>query len=103
MAEKMHGSTREKQRVDIGEPPKYDVIFHNDDFTPMEFVVFLLENIFFKSNDEANRLMLKVHQSDKAAVGTYTYDIAVSKKEKAVAISRENSFPLRITVEPHKD
>lgn len=103
MAEHMQGATREKQRVDIGEPPKYDVIFHNDDFTPMEFVVFLLENIFFKSNAEAIALMLKVHHSDKATVGIYSYDIAVSKKEKAVALSRENSFPLRITVEPHID
>ena len=99
----MQGATREKQRVDIGEPPKYDVIFHNDDFTPMEFVEFVLENIFFKSAHDANALMLKVHRSGKATVGTYSYDIAVSKKEKAVAISRENNFPLRITVEPHKD
>ena len=103
MSEQMQGATREKQRVDIGEPPKYDVIFHNDDFTPMEFVEFVLENIFFKSAPDANALMLKVHRSGKATVGTYSYDIAVSKKEKAVAISRENNFPLRITVAPHKD
>lgn len=99
----MQGSTRERQRVNIGEPPKYDVIFHNDDFTPIDFVVFVLESIFFKSTEEATNITMEIHNGDRVVVGTYSRDIAISKKEKAVGLARENSFPLRITVQPHND
>lgn len=90
-----------KERIDNGikEPGKYNVVFHNDDFTPMDFVSLLLIHIFFKSEIEAETLMLKVHNEGKAVVGTYTYDIAVSKVNDATNIARQNGFPLRITVE----
>lgn len=103
MSDQMQGSTRERQRVNIGEPPKYDVIFHNDDFTPIDFVVFVLESIFFKSTEEATNITMEIHNGDRVVVGTYSRDIAISKKEKAVGLARENSFPLRITVQPHND
>ena len=56
--------------------------------------------LFLKSEEEANALMLQVHHSDKAVVGIYSYDIAVSKARKATNMAREQNFPLRITVEP---
>lgn len=82
----------------IKEPDKYNVIFLNDDFTPMDFVTLILQHIFFKSEFEAESLMLKVHNEGRAIVGCYTYDIAVSKATDATNIARENGFPLRITV-----
>lgn len=89
-----------KERIDsrIKEPGKYNVIFHNDDFTPMDFVTLILKHIFYKSDIEAETLMLKVHNEGKAIVGTYTYDIAITKATSATNISRKNGFPLRITV-----
>ena len=76
------------------------MIIFNDDFTTMEFVVMILVQVFLKSEEEANALMLQVHHSDKAVVGIYSYDIAVSKARKAINMAREQNFPLRITVEP---
>lgn len=92
------GSVRERTR--IREPKQYNVVIHNDDFTPMDLVVVILMEVFFKPYEEANNLMLKVHNSDKAVAGTYTLDIAQSKKRRGESIAREYGFPLRLTVEP---
>lgn len=91
---------RERERTDLREPHRYQVVIHNDDFTTMEFVVMLLKEVFFFSEENALALMLQVHHSNKAVVGIYTYDIAVSKAQKATNMARENGYPLRITVEP---
>lgn len=81
-------------------PPKdYDVIMHNDDVTTMDFVVMVLESIFRKSEEEAEALMLMVHNMGQAVAGTYKKDIAESKVRKATALARENGFPLMLTVE----
>ena len=93
------GETREKTRIDIREPKRYRVIMHNDDFTSMEFVVEILMDIFHKDAMEAERLMLMVHESGKAAVGSYSYDIAVTKVQAATARAKEEGFPFRLTVE----
>lgn len=93
------GETREKTRIDIREPKRYRVIMHNDDFTSMEFVVEILMDIFHKDAMEAEHLMLMVHESGKAAVGSYSYDIAVTKVQAATARAKEEGFPFRLTVE----
>ena len=94
---------RERQRTDIREPRKFKVIIYNDDFTTMEFVVMILVQVFLKSENEAQTLMLQVHHSDKAVVGIYSYDIAVSKARKATNMAREQGYPLRLTVEPAEE
>ena len=96
-------SIRERQRTDLREPRRYKVTIYNDDFTTMEFVVMILVQVFFKTEAEAEALMLQVHHSDKAVVGIYSYDVATSKKQKATNMAREAGFPLRLTVEPEKD
>ena len=93
---------RERQRTNIREPRRYQVIIHNDDFTTMEFVVMVLKEVFFLSEENAQALMLKVHHSSKAVVGVYTYDIAISKAHKATNMAREQGYPLRLTVEPEE-
>ena len=95
-------SIRERQRTDLREPRLYKVYIHNDDFTPMEFVVMILMTVFHKPNAEATSLMLKVHHSDKALVGVYSYDIAVSKVRKATQMARDAGYPLRLTYEPEE-
>ena len=99
---KEQSSVRERQRVDLKEPRRYKVTIYNDDFTTMEFVVKILVEVFFKSEAEAETLMLKVHHSDKAVVGIYSYDVATSKVRKATNMAREAGFPLRLTVEPEE-
>ena len=91
---------RERQRTDLREPRRYKVIIYNDDFTTMDFVVRILMQVFFKSEAEAETLMLQVHHGGKAVVGIYSYDVATSKVRKATDMARESGFPLRLTVEP---
>ena len=95
----IQGETREKTRINIREPKHYQVIMHNDDFTSMEFVVEILMDIFHKNEPEAKRLMLMVHNSGKAAVGAYPYDIAMTKVQTAMARARQEGFPFRLTIE----
>ncbi len=97
---KQQSSIRERQRTDLRDPQRYKVIIYNDDFTTMEFVVLILTNVFFKSQAEAETLMLQVHHSDKAVVGIYSYDIALSKVQKATRMARDAGFPLRLSCEP---
>ena len=96
-------NVRERQKNNLKEPRRYKVIIHNDDFTTMEFVVEVLKTVFYLSNEKAEELMLQVHHSNKAVVGIYTYDIAVSKANKAINMAREKGFPLRLTVEPEEE
>lgn len=93
-------NVRERQDTSLREPNRYKVVLHNDDFTSMDFVVDVLMTVFFLSEENAYSLMMQIHHSDKAVAGIYTYDIAVSKANKATAMAREEGFPLRITVEP---
>lgn len=80
-------------------PPEKKVVFFNDDFTTMDFVVDVLISIFNKPEDEAESIMLKVHKEGQAIVGTYTYDIAVSRANLTKQLARKNGFPLRVEVE----
>ncbi len=95
----VQGETREKTKINIREPKHYRVIMHNDDFTSMDFVVEILTDIFRKAPPEAERLMLMVHESGRAAIGSYPYDIAVTKVNAATARAKSQGFPFRMTVE----
>ncbi|MBO7583304.1 MAG: ATP-dependent Clp protease adaptor ClpS [Treponema sp.] len=87
------------ETTSIEVPPEKDVVFYNDDYTTMEFVVEVLVSIFNKSHDDAEALMTTVHNSGSAVVGTYTYDIAVSRTNLTRSIAKKNGFPLRVEVE----
>jgi ATP-dependent Clp protease adaptor protein ClpS len=89
-----------RERVLIEEPHHYKVIFHNDDFTTMEFVTEVLKQVFGKPADEAVVLMMKVHREGQAVVGVYTYDVAMTKACQAMAMARDEGFPLKVTCEP---
>ena len=100
---KKQSQIKERQRTNLKEPRRYKVIIYNDDFTTMEFVVTILTTVFYKSEAEAEALMLKVHHSDKAVVGIYSYDVAMSKVNKATLMARESNYPLRLSVEPEDE
>lgn len=95
----VQGETREKTRIDIREPKHYRVIMHNDDFTPMDFVVDILRGIFHKDEIEPVHLMMKVHESGSAAVGAYPRDIAVTRIQNATTRAREEGYPFRLSME----
>ena len=98
--EQQQSSSQAKERVDLKEPRRFKVVIHNDDFTTMDFVVKILTTVFFKSENEAEVLMMSVHKSGSAVVGIYSYDIALSKVRKATDMAREEGFPLKLTVLP---
>ena len=83
----------------LKEPDQYKVIFLNDDYTPMDFVVEVLLAIFHKTIEDANKIMLDVHKKGRGIVGVYTWDIAVTKAEQVHTAAKENEFPLKCVVE----
>ena len=94
---------KERQKTIYKEPRRYKVIIHNDDFTTMDFVVKVLRDIFFMNEQEAETLMMQVHNTGQAVVGIYSYDIAQTKSQKAIKMARENGFPLRLSVKPEDE
>ncbi len=100
MAEQKNNSgtnVKQKDHIDLNEPKQFNVVIHNDNFTPMDFVVLVLMLVFNKPQDEATSLMLKVHRTGKAVAGSYSYDIAMSKIDKATTLARDNKYPLRFS------
>ena len=98
-----HSNIKERQKTIYKEPRRYKVIIHNDDFTTMDFVVKVLRNIFFMNEQDAETLMMQVHNTGQAVVGIYSYDIAQTKSQKAIKMARENGFPLRLSVKPEDE
>lgn len=90
----------EKTEITINLGDSWNVVFHNDNRTSMEFVVLVLIQIFNKSQRDAFRLMLSVHNEDKAVVASYScYDIAEEKAQQTMILAREYGYPLKVTVE----
>ena len=88
-----------RQKHDVKEPEMYKVVLLNDDFTPKEFVVEILQSIFHKSRSDAWRTMLNAHTTGRAIVGTYTYDIAYTKVNQSRQKARDEGYPMQMTVE----
>jgi ATP-dependent Clp protease adaptor protein ClpS len=86
-------------KVRLEKPKLFKVLLHNDDFTTMEFVVFVLEYVFKKTEHEAIAIMLKVHNEGVGIAGVYPYDIAYMKSQKAMNLARAREYPLLVTVE----
>jgi ATP-dependent Clp protease adaptor protein ClpS len=81
-------------------PPMYKVVLLNDDFTPMDFVVMVIEHIFRKTHEEAVELMLAVHEKGQAIVGVYTREVAETKVDQVIEYARINEHPLQCAMEP---
>jgi ATP-dependent Clp protease adaptor protein ClpS len=81
-------------------PRRYKVIFHNDDYTTMEFVIEVLKRFFHKTDTEAVHIMLTVHKSGAAVAGVFTRDVAETKSTQVMDYARENGMPLLLTTEP---
>ena len=89
----------EKIKIKIDEPSQYKVIMLNDDATPMEWVVDVLNTIFNHSQDTAEKITLQIHNEGSAIVGIYTYEIAEQKAVETVNASRERGFPLQVSID----
>ena len=80
-------------------PSLYKVILLNDDYTPMEFVIYIIEKLFNKNHEEATRIMLQVHQNGLGICGIYTYEVAETKSKAVINLAKSNQHPLQCTIE----
>lgn len=80
-------------------PSLYKVLLLNDDYTPMEFVVIVLERFFHKGREDATRIMLHVHQKGVGICGVYTYEVAETKVTQVMDFAQEHQHPLQCTME----
>ncbi|MCX8128736.1 MAG: ATP-dependent Clp protease adaptor ClpS [Clostridia bacterium] len=90
---------KDEVKYELKRPKMYKVILLNDDYTTMEFVVQVLVVIFHKSAADATRIMLDVHEKGKGIVGTYTYDVAITKIIQVEDMAKEREFPLKAIIE----
>ena len=88
-----------EREVKLKKPKLYKVLLHNDDFTTMEFVVFILQYVFNREDAEAFTIMLKVHNEGTGIAGIYPYEIATVKCNKAINLAKAREYPLLCTVE----
>lgn len=93
-----HGVVTEHKKQ-VKQPKKYKVILLNDDYTTMEFVVFILETVFHKSSQQAHALMMSIHTSDRGIAGVYSFEIAEMKVAIVTELARKHEFPLRCIME----
>jgi len=96
------GDTKSIEKIDnmLNEPGMFHVILFNDDFTPMDFVTEILMKIFNKTEVDAIKIMMKVHNDGQGIAGTYIEDVALTKSEITTNIAKENNFPLKTKVQP---
>ena len=88
-----------KTKPKTKKPSMYKVLLLNDDYTPMEFVVHVLERFFQKGREEATRIMLHVHQHGVGECGVYTYEVAETKVSQVIDFARRHQHPLQCTME----
>lgn len=88
-----------ESREKVAEPPLFKVLLHNDDYTTMEFVVWILESVFNMPVEAAIQVMLNVHTSGIGIAGVYTYEIAEMKVAKTTELARDSEYPLLCTME----
>ncbi len=93
------GGVATKTRPRVARPARYKVLLYNDDYTPMEFVVLILERYFNKSTEEATQIMLHVHRRGVGVCGLFTYEVAETKVTQVVDLARQNQHPLQCTME----
>ncbi len=95
----MATKVKTKETTKLEEPKRYKVFLLNDDYTTMDFVIDVLQEVFHKSYEEAVEIMLTVHKKGKGLCGVYTYEIAETKVDQVHRLARAHEFPLKATME----
>jgi len=93
------GGLLEARKVKTKPPPLYKVLLLNDDYTPMDFVVVVLQTVFGMGREKATRVMLQVHREGMGVCGTYTREIASAKVDQVIGLARKHQHPLQCTME----
>jgi ATP-dependent Clp protease adaptor protein ClpS len=93
------GTVLEAKKAKVKSPPMFKVLLLNDDYTPMDFVVMVLQKFFSLSREKATQIMLKVHREGAGVCGVYPRDVAATKVEQVTAFARQQQHPLRCVME----
>jgi ATP-dependent Clp protease adaptor protein ClpS len=96
----LEGPVVQEAKPKLQKPPFYKVLLLNDDYTPMEFVVVILQRFFRKSREEATQIMLHVHQKGLGVCGVFTREVAETKVRQVLDFANEHRHPLKCTLEP---
>ncbi|PJZ68176.1 ATP-dependent Clp protease adapter ClpS [Leptospira perolatii] len=88
-----------KEKLKLKKPPKYRVVILNDDYTPMDFVVWILRVVFHRSETESEKIMLQAHTSGKALCGVYSHDVARTKVAETHKLAEHHGHPLQCIME----
>ena len=97
--QEQNGSVLEAERTRVKPPPLFKVILLNDDYTPMDFVVVVLQTVFSMSREKATLVMLQVHREGMGVCGTFTRDVAAAKVDQVTEMARKHQHPLQCTME----
>src|SRR6478609_6158445 len=97
--QEQRGTVLEAEKAKVKPPPLYKVMLLNDDYTPMDFVVVVLQTVFAMSREQATQVMLQVHREGMGVCGTYTREVASAKVEQVINIARKHQHPLQCTME----
>src|SRR5438046_5983290 len=93
------GSILEAEKTRLKPPPLYKVLLLNDDYTPMDFVVVVLQTVFAMSRERATQVMLQVHREGMGVCGAYVREVAATKRDQVIDIARRHQHPLHCTME----
>ncbi len=96
---KQDGTVLERQEQKLKPPAMFKVVLLNDDFTPMEFVIMVIQQYFNKDRETASQIMLKVHREGRGICGVYSRDVAATKVEQVVTHARQSGHPLQCVME----
>src|ERR1700747_2898007 len=97
--QEQNGSVLEAERTRVKPPPLFKVLLLKDDYTPMDFVVVVLQTVFSMSREKATLVMLQVHREGMGVCGTFTRDVAAAKVDQVLNIARKHQHPLQCTME----
>ena len=97
--QEQNGNVLEAEKARVKPPPLFKVILLNDDYTPMDFVVVVLQTVFTMSREKATLVMLQVHREGMGVCGTFTRDVAAAKVDQVIEIARKYQHPLQCTME----
>ena len=97
--QEQHDNVLEAEKAKVKPPPMYKVMLMNDDYTPMDFVVVVLQTVFAMTREKATQVMLQVHREGAGVCGTFTREVATAKVEQVRNIARKHQHPLQCTME----
>jgi ATP-dependent Clp protease adaptor protein ClpS len=95
-------ATETKRKEQLKKPPLFKVLFHNDNYTTMEFVVWVLQSVFHKSESDSQAIMLAVHRNGVGVAGVYSREVAETKVSRTQQLAKEHEFPLKLSIEPEE-